>query len=104
MFSNEHQAQQKGWINMLKAYDVMTRAIATAAPATPVSQVAKMMRDMNIGDVLVVEEGKLLGIVTDRDLTINVLTNGANTNAPVEQYMTSNPVTGSPDWTLERIA
>jgi CBS domain-containing protein len=50
-------------------------------PQTPVSQVATMMRDLNIGDVLVVEEGKLRGIVTDRDLTINVLTNGANAKA-----------------------
>lgn len=89
---------------MLHAYDVMTRAIATATPKTPVSQVATMMRDMNIGDVLVVEEGKLRGIVTDRDLTIHVLANGANTSAPVERYMTTDVVTGSPDWSLEQVA
>jgi len=82
----------------------MTRAIATATPSTPVSQVATMMRDLNIGDVLVLEDGKLRGIVTDRDLTINVLTNGANSSAPVENYMTTNIVTGSPDWSLEQVA
>lgn len=89
---------------MLKAYDVMTRAVATATPQTPVSQVATMMRDMNIGDVLVVEDGKLRGIVTDRDLTINVLTNGANASAPVEKYMSTDIVTGAPDWSLEQVA
>ena len=89
---------------MLRASDVMTRAIASATPQTPISQVATMMRDLNIGDVLVLEQGKLRGIVTDRDLTINVLTNGANSNAPVERYMTTEVVTGSPDWTLEQIA
>jgi len=89
---------------MLRAYDVMTRAVATATPSTPVSQVATMMRDLNIGDVLVLEDGKLRGIVTDRDLTINVLTNGANSNAPVERYMTTDVVTGSPDWSLEHVA
>jgi len=82
----------------------MTRAVATATPSTPVSQVATMMRDLNIGDVLVLEDGKLRGIVTDRDLTINVLTNGANSNAPVERYMTTDVVTGSPDWSLEHVA
>jgi predicted transcriptional regulator len=82
----------------------MTRAIASATPQTPVSKVAAMMRDLNIGDVLVLEQGKLCGIVTDRDLTIHVLTNGANSNAPVGQYMTTEVVTGSPDWTLEQIA
>jgi len=89
---------------MLRAYDVMTRAVATATPSTPVSQVATMMRDLNIGDVLVLEDGKLRGIVTDRDLTINVLTNGANSSAPVERYMTTDIVTGSPDWSLEQVA
>ncbi len=89
---------------MLRAYDVMTRAVASATPQTPVSQVAAMMRDLNIGDVLVMEDGNLRGIVTDRDLTINVLTNGAKANAPVEPYMTTDVVTGSPDWSLEQVA
>jgi CBS domain-containing protein len=89
---------------MLRAYDVMTRAVATATPQTPVSQVAAMMRDLNIGDVLVCQDGKLQGIVTDRDLTINVLTNGANSSAPVERYMSTDVVTGSPDWSLEQVA
>jgi len=89
---------------MLRAYDVMTRAVASATPQTPVSQVASMMRDLNIGDVLVLEDGKLKGIVTDRDLTVNVLTNGANTNAPVERYMSTDVVTGTPDMSLEQVA
>jgi hypothetical protein len=63
-----------------------------------------MMRDLNIGDVLVCEDGKLRGIVTDRDLTINVLTNGADSNAPVQRYMTTDVVTGAPDWSLEQVA
>ncbi len=89
---------------MLRAYDVMTRAVASVTPQTPITQVATMMRDLNIGDVLVTEDGTLRGIVTDRDLTIHVLTNGANGNAPVERYMTTDVVTGSPDWSLDQIA
>ena len=89
---------------MLRASQVMTRAVATVTPDTPVSQVATMMRDHNIGDILVVQDGKLRGIVTDRDLTINVLTNGANADSPVERYMTTDVVTGSPDWSLDKIA
>jgi CBS domain-containing protein len=89
---------------MKRAYDVMTRALAAVPPKTPVAQVASMMRDLNIGDVLVLEDGKLRGIVTDRDLTINVLTNGAKSDAPIERYMTTDVVTGSPDWSLEQVA
>jgi CBS domain-containing protein len=90
---------------MTKAYDIMTRAVAAATPATPVSQVAAQMRDLNIGDVLIVENGKLQGIVTDRDLVIHALTNGSNaTEMPVGKFMTSNVVTGQPDWSLDKIA
>jgi CBS domain-containing protein len=96
---------KKGTRNtMVRAYDIMTRAVATATPKTSVSQVARMMRDLNIGDVLVLEDGKLRGIVTDRDLTTQVLTNGANTQAPIESYITTDVVTGSPDWSVEQIA
>jgi len=89
---------------MMKAYDVMTRALASVPPQTPVAKVASMMRDLNIGDVLVMDEGKLRGIVTDRDLTINVLTNGAKSDAPVERYMSTDVVTGAPDWSLAQVA
>jgi len=89
---------------MTTAYDVMTRSLAAVDPETPVAQVATMMRDLNIGDVLVLENGNLRGIVTDRDLTVNVLTNGAKSDAPVEKYMSTEVVTGAPDWSLEQVA
>lgn len=89
---------------MTKAYDVMTRSVASVTPQTPVAQVAALMRDLNIGDVLVLENNNLRGIVTDRDLTINVLTNGAKSDAPVERYMSTDVVTGAPDWSLEQVA
>lgn len=89
---------------MLRAYDLMTRSVASATPKTPVSQVASLMRDLNIGDVLVIEEGQLRGIVTDRDLAIHVLTNGATSSSPVEKYMSTDVVTGTPDWSVEQLA
>jgi CBS domain-containing protein len=89
---------------MLRAYDVMTRAVAIVTPDTPVAQVATTMRDLNIGDVVVAQDGELRGIVTDRDLTIQVLTNGADTQAPISHYMTRNVVTGNPDWSLRQVA
>lgn len=48
---------------MLRAYDVMTRSVASATTKTPVSQVASLMRDLNIGDVLVIDEGDRKSVV-----------------------------------------
>ena len=58
---------------MLKAHEVMTHALATCAPDASVAHVAAIMRDRDIGNVLVVEDNKLRGIVTDRDLVLQAL-------------------------------
>ena len=51
--------------------EIMTEQVVTASPATPVRQVAELMRDRNVGSVVLADEaGRPVGIVTDRDLTI----------------------------------
>ena len=53
--------------------DVMTSDVATASTADTARHVARLMRERDIGDVLVVEADQLAGIVTDRDLVVRVL-------------------------------
>ncbi len=91
---------------MQKIADVMTRSLATSLPDAPVAQVARMMRDVNIGDVLVVDDsGKLLGIVTDRDLAVRALSSDEDMRmTPVHDYMTTAIVTGQPSWSLSDAA
>ncbi|MFL6124695.1 CBS domain-containing protein [Actinophytocola sp.] len=48
--------------------DLMTSDPVTLPPDTPVRQAARVMREQDIGDVLVVADGRLRGIVTDRDI------------------------------------
>jgi CBS domain-containing protein len=89
---------------MLKAYEVMTHPLATCAPDTNVTDVAAIMRDRDIGDVLIVEDGKLRGIVTDRDLTLQALTGQDDpTQTPIHKYMSTKVVTGEPGWDLEQV-
>lgn len=90
---------------MLKAYEVMTRALATCEPDASVSHVAALMRDRDIGNVLVVEDGKLRGIVTDRDLVVQALTNGDDPRqVPISRFMSSKVVTGEAGWSLAEVA
>src|SRR5437764_13683585 len=56
--------------------DVMTRQLTTLPPRASVLDAARAMRDANIGDVLVAENGTLHGIVTDRDVVIRALAEG----------------------------
>lgn len=57
--------------------EVMTRDPLTVDENSPVTEAARIMRDANIGDVLVIRpDGSVCGIVTDRDLALNVLAEG----------------------------
>lgn len=89
---------------MLKAYEVMTNALATCSPDASVSQVAAIMHDRDIGNMLIVEDGKLKGIVTDRDLALRALTGGDDPlNTPISRFMNTKIVTGDAKWTIKQV-
>lgn len=77
--------------------EIMTADPSTARPDTPVWEVARMMKQENVGSIPVVDEGRLVGIVTDRDLCLGVLAEKQPVDAPVRGFMTGNPQTASPD-------
>lgn len=58
------------------ARDVMTPAPLSVTAETSVREAAELMRDRDIGDVLVTRDDALLGIVTDRDIVVRVLAAG----------------------------
>lgn len=90
---------------MRKANEVMTQSLATCAPDDSVAHAAMIMRDRDIGDVLIMEHGRLAGIVTDRDLAINGLTDGIDPkNTPISQFMCTKIITGCPDWSMSKVA
>jgi CBS domain-containing protein len=63
--------------------DVMTNEPVSCPASTSVHDVARLMRDRGIGDVLVTEDGKLKGIVTDRDIVVRCLAEGDVSGATV---------------------
>jgi CBS domain-containing protein len=90
---------------MLKAFEVMSRPLATCAPEANVTDVAAIMRDRDIGDVLIVEDGQLRGIVTDRDLTLQALTGQDDPRqTPISKYMSTKMVTGESTWNLTQVS
>jgi len=56
--------------------EVMTTNPATLDAAAAVADAARMMRDRDVGAVLVTDSGAMRGIVTDRDLVVRVLADG----------------------------
>ncbi len=90
---------------MRKANEVMTQSLATCSPDETVAHVASIMRDRDIGNVLIIEDGKLSGIVTDRDLVVNALVDGIDPqHTPIRRFMSSKVITGSPEWSMSKVA
>ncbi|HEX7297613.1 MAG TPA: CBS domain-containing protein [Solirubrobacteraceae bacterium] len=80
----------------------MSRDLLTVEPELPLVAVAKRMVDRNVGAVLVLEDGRLAGILTERDL-MRALARGLS-DATVGACMTADPETIAPDDTIEHAA
>ncbi|MGD9701129.1 MAG: CBS domain-containing protein [Acidimicrobiia bacterium] len=82
--------------------DVMTSELVTCPATATITEAARLMRDRNIGDVLVTRDGdQLTGIVTDRDLVVRCLADGAAGDATIDQACTGNVTSVTPDSSID---
>ena len=64
---------------MKKCSDVMTKDVVTSSPKDTIVEVAQLMKNEDIGPVLIVDNDRsqtLVGIVTDRDIVLKVIAEG----------------------------
>ena len=88
---------------MTQIRDLMTENPSSCERGTPVAEAAKVMARENVGSVPVVEGGKLVGVVTDRDLVVRLLAEGRDPQSTtVGEVASSEPVTLSPDDGLDQ--
>ncbi len=65
----------------------VTRDVVTLDAGAPIRDAARMMADRKIGSVAVREDGKVVGLVTERDLVLTVLARAGNANQPLREAM-----------------
>ena len=88
---------------MTQIRDLMTENPSSCERGTPVAEAAKVMARENVGSVPVVEGGRLVGVVTDRDLVVRLLAEGRDPQSTtVGEIASSEPVTLSPDDDLDQ--
>ncbi|RIL06312.1 MAG: hypothetical protein DCC71_07245 [Proteobacteria bacterium] len=86
-----------------KIQDVMTREVVALQPDATAQQAARLMKEHDIGDVLVCEGERLRGIVTDRDLVIRCLAEDDRpTERRVGEICSGEPVRLSPQDDVDR--
>lgn len=84
-------------ISRMRCSEIMTKSVKTAASTMPLRDVSAMMRDGDVGAVPVVDDGKLIGIVTDRDIVVRVVAEGKDAATPISEAMTTELFTVRPD-------
>lgn len=68
--------------------DIMVTDVVVAGAETPMSEVARMMAEHGVGTVVIVDDGQLTGIVTDRDIVIKHVAAGHSQDCPVGEATT----------------
>lgn len=82
--------------------DVMTRDPRSVEPETQVVEAARILRDENVGSLPVVRDGRVTGIVTDRDLAVRVIAEGRDPGSTtVGEVVSDKPVTVRPEQDLD---
>jgi CBS domain-containing protein len=84
--------------------DLMTSEVLTVAPEDTVGEAAEKMVARGVGSVLVSDYGRLIGILTERDLLRAVADRIHSSEARVREWMTPEPITVTPDTPAEDAA
>jgi CBS domain-containing protein len=84
--------------------EVMTRDVRACEPNATVADAAKLMAQEDVGPIPIVEDGRLVGIVTDRDIVVRVVAEGRDPNATtVKEIASTDLVTVSPGDDLDEV-
>jgi CBS domain-containing protein len=77
----------------MRAEDVMTREPVTLGPEATLGEAATLMRQEDCGSIPIVEAGRLVGIVTDRDIVIRAVAAGKDPRSTrISEIMSADPV------------
>jgi CBS-domain-containing membrane protein len=82
--------------------DVMVTDVVTIEPSASLESAARAMERANVGVLPVIDEGRVRGVITDRDIVIRAVARGADASATrVEECLTSDVVAARPDWSTD---
>ena len=83
---------------------IMTPDPETAQPQDTLQAVAAKMESGDYGAMPVVDGGRLVGVVTDRDIAVRAVAQGLGPDTEVSEVMTPDPVCVTPDSDVEEAA
>lgn len=90
---------EKGMVNitMEKIRDIMTDDVECCSLLDNVYEVAVKMKELNVGAIPIVDNEKLVGMITDRDIVLRCIAEKHPASSKVEDIMSNHLITVSPD-------
>ena len=87
----------------MKAQDIMSRNLIIMNDNTSISEVARIMKEKDIGFIPISNDNKIIGVITDRDIVVNAISNKCNLDTPVKEYATKNVISVNIDDNVSKI-
>lgn len=70
--------------------DIMSKKIIVSNTTNTLSEIAELMKKYDIGFIPIVDKNKLVGVITDRDIVINAISNNCSFNDLIDKYVVKN--------------
>ena len=77
----------------MKIKDIMTKDLIVGKESDTISKIAEWMKKYDVGFIPIARDKKIIGVITDRDIVVKALANGAKPNTEVSNYMSENVIT-----------
>ena len=84
--------------------EVMTHQVVTAPPDATLADVGGLMRDRNVGSVVIADAGRPVAMITDRDVALAVAGDGVSVGNPVDAHASRPLVSGEDGMDVEEAA
>jgi CBS domain-containing protein len=85
----------------MQVSEIMHQGVVTANINDTIKQVATMMKEEDIGAIPVMEDGKPVGFVTDRDIVVTCVADGHSLEDPISHAMTEDVICIDQDQDVE---
>src|SRR5215208_7581521 len=89
---------------MTQLRDIMTEDVLAVAPEDTLGEVATKMVERSVGSVVVADFGRIIGVLTERDIMRAVAARKHSSDARVREWMTADPITATADTPVEEAA
>jgi CBS domain-containing protein len=88
---------------MRRIEEVMSTGVTVIGPEQPLQEAAQLMADLDVGSLPVCDGKRLLGMVTDRDITVRAVASGRGVDTPVREVMSGEVIYATSDQAVEDV-